>query len=100
MSPSIETKATEKKGTQPLFGTTESPARELYLLLQHVSGVFEQELSLALRPAGITPAQYHVLRILRSAGPALHAKQLGGVPARQLAAVRKMLVAVGGARPA
>src|SRR5690606_26447829 len=30
---------------------------------------FEQELSLVLRPAGITPAQYHVLRVLHSAGP-------------------------------
>lgn len=58
---------TDSRSTRPLFGTKESPAREIYLLLQHVAGAFEQELSLVLRPAGITPAQYHVLRVLHSA---------------------------------
>jgi DNA-binding MarR family transcriptional regulator len=38
------------------------------LLLQHVSGELIHELSTLLRPAGITPEQYHVLRILRDAG--------------------------------
>lgn len=164
MIQSNDTKATGKKGAQSPFGTTESAAREIYLLLQHVAGAFEQELSLVLRPAGITPAQYHVLRVLRAAGAgglacsavaersvsgdpdvtrlldrlekhgwvsrareasdrrvvmarithqglrlldkldepvdALHAKQFGALPARELAAVRRMLRAVGGARPA
>ena len=50
------------------FGTRETAEREIYLLLQHVSGVFIQELSVVLRAAGITPEQYHVLRVLRDAG--------------------------------
>ena len=41
----------------------------MYLLLQHVSGVLIQELATLLKPAGITPEQYHALRILRDAGP-------------------------------
>jgi DNA-binding MarR family transcriptional regulator len=52
------------------FGTLETPEREVYLLLQHVSGVLIQELATLLKPAGITPEQYHALRILRDAGPA------------------------------
>ncbi len=52
-----------------LFDTIETPERETYLLLQHVAGAFLQELAVALRPAGITPEQYHVLRVLREAGP-------------------------------
>ena len=51
------------------FDTRETPERELYLLLQHVAGAFIQELAVVLRPAGITPEQYHVLRVLRDAGP-------------------------------
>lgn len=52
-----------------LFDTRETPEREIYLLLQHVAGAFVQELAVVLRPAGITPEQYHVLRVLREAGP-------------------------------
>lgn len=52
------------------FGTRESPEREVYLLLQHVAGLQVQELAVLLRPAGITPGQYHVLRLLRDAGAA------------------------------
>jgi DNA-binding MarR family transcriptional regulator len=46
----------------------ETPEREVYLLLQHVAGALIQELAAALKPAGITPEQYHVLHILRDAG--------------------------------
>ena len=51
-----------------LFDTHETPEREVYLLLQHVAGAQVQELAVLLRPAGITPEQYHVLRVLRDAG--------------------------------
>jgi DNA-binding MarR family transcriptional regulator len=50
-------------------GTAETPEREVYLLLQHVSGELIHELAALLKPAGLTPEQYHVLRILRDAGP-------------------------------
>ena len=51
-----------------LFDTHETPERELYLLLQHVAGAHLQELAVVLRTAGITPEQYHVLRVLRDTG--------------------------------
>jgi len=44
--------------------------REIYLLLQHLSGELIHELATLLRSAGITPEQYHVLRILQDAGAA------------------------------
>ena len=50
------------------FETAETPEREIYLLLQHVSGELIHELAALLKPAGITPEQYHVLRILQDAG--------------------------------
>jgi DNA-binding MarR family transcriptional regulator len=46
----------------------ETPEREVYLLLQHVAGALIQELATVLKPAEITPEQYHVLQILRNAG--------------------------------
>jgi DNA-binding MarR family transcriptional regulator len=49
------------------FHTVETPEREVYLLLQHVAGALMQELATVLKPAGITPEQYHVLQILRDA---------------------------------
>lgn len=52
------------------FETIETLEREVYLLLQHVSGELAHELQAVLKPAGITPDQYHVLRILRDAGAA------------------------------
>lgn len=52
------------------FDTVESAEREVYLLTQHLAGVFIQELAVVLRPSGITPEQYHVLRVLRDAGSA------------------------------
>jgi DNA-binding MarR family transcriptional regulator len=51
-----------------LFDTRETPEREIYLLLQHVAGALVQELAVVLRTAGITPEQYHVLKVLRDAG--------------------------------
>ncbi len=50
-----------------LFHTVETPEREVYLLLQHVSGALIQELAAELKPEGITPEQYHILGILRDA---------------------------------
>jgi DNA-binding MarR family transcriptional regulator len=52
-----------------LFDTRETSEREIYLLLQHVAGALVQELAVVLRPAGITPEQYHVLKVLRDSGP-------------------------------
>ena len=52
------------------FETEETLEREIYLLLQHVSGELIHELATLLRPAGITPEQYHALRILQDAGSA------------------------------
>ena len=52
------------------FETEETLEREIYLLLQHLSGELIHELATLLRPAGITPEQYHVLRILDDAGSA------------------------------
>jgi DNA-binding MarR family transcriptional regulator len=52
------------------FETFDSPEREVYLLLQHVSGELIHELATVLKPLGVTPQQYHVLRILRDAGAA------------------------------
>jgi len=49
------------------FETVETLEREVYLLLQHVSGELIHELYTLLKPTGITPEQYHVLRILRDA---------------------------------
>lgn len=48
----------------------ETPEREVYLLLQHLSGELVHELAMLLKPAGVTPEQYHVLRILHDAGAA------------------------------
>jgi DNA-binding MarR family transcriptional regulator len=52
------------------FETRETPERENYILLQHLSGEHIHELATLLKPAGITPEQYHVLRILEDAGSA------------------------------
>jgi len=42
--------------------------RQVYLLLQHVSGELVHELSTLLKKEGITPEQYQVLRVLNEAG--------------------------------
>ncbi|HEU4631844.1 MAG TPA: MarR family transcriptional regulator [Gemmatimonadaceae bacterium] len=65
----MPTRLGDTTGRVWLFDTHETPEREIYLLLQHVAGAFLQELAVVLRPAGITPEQYHVLKILRDAGP-------------------------------
>jgi DNA-binding MarR family transcriptional regulator len=48
----------------------ETLERKIYLLLQHLSGELVHELALLLKPAGVTPEQYHVLCILKDAGSA------------------------------
>ena len=53
--------------------------RQVYLLFQHISGELAHELGTLLKPAGITPEQYQVLRILNDAGSA-------GVPLSLIAA--------------
>jgi DNA-binding MarR family transcriptional regulator len=50
------------------FDAVETLEREVYLLLQHVSGELIYELATLLRPAGVTPEQYQVLRTLQDAG--------------------------------
>ncbi len=50
------------------FETTETLEREIYLLLQHVSGELVHELATVLKPFGVTPEQFHVLRILEDVG--------------------------------
>ena len=62
MQPTPQTRRTWR------FETVETEEREIYLLLQHVSGELIHELATLLRPSGVTPDQYHVLRILRDAG--------------------------------
>jgi DNA-binding MarR family transcriptional regulator len=62
------------------FETVETEEREIYLLLQHVSGELIHELATLLRPYEITPEQYHVLRILRDAGT--EGTQLSEIAAR------------------
>ena len=61
-------RAGDATGRVWLFDTHETPEREVYLLVQHVAGAQIQEPAVLLRPAGITPEQYHVLRVLRDAG--------------------------------
>ena len=61
-------RAGDAAGRVWLFDTHETAEREIYLLLQHVAGAQLQELAVLLRPAGVTPEQYHVLRVLRDAG--------------------------------
>lgn len=46
-----------------------SPESAAFLALLRVASRFEQEMSDLLRPHGITPTQYNVLRILRGATP-------------------------------
>jgi DNA-binding MarR family transcriptional regulator len=58
--------ATQKRTWR--FETLETVEREVYLLLQHVSGELVHELHAVLKPAGITPEQYHALRVMRDAG--------------------------------
>jgi DNA-binding MarR family transcriptional regulator len=54
----------EIKQTRPFSG----PEQEAYLSLGRTWAVLEHAMSEALKPHGITPTQYNVLRILRGAG--------------------------------
>ena len=47
-----------------------SPEAAAFVALVRVASRFEQEMSDLLRPKGITPTQYNVLRILRGSEPA------------------------------
>ena len=42
--------------------------RQVYLLLQHISGELVHELGTLLKQSGVTPEQYQVIRILNDAG--------------------------------
>jgi DNA-binding MarR family transcriptional regulator len=57
--------ASELKQTRPFT----SPAQEAVLSIQRTAALLELRLSDLLRPSGLTPTQYNVLRILRGAGP-------------------------------
>ena len=46
-----------------------SPEEEAFLNLQRTANLLSQALAAFLRPHGLTPAQYNVLRILRGARP-------------------------------
>jgi DNA-binding MarR family transcriptional regulator len=65
--PALELEATRRSWSAE---KEETPEREIYLLLQHLSGELVHELALLLKPVGVTPEQYHVLRILENAGSA------------------------------
>ena len=68
--PTVRTRDKDTTRRTWRFETSETVEREIYLLLQHLSGELIHELATLLRPAGITPEQYHVLRILQDAGAA------------------------------
>lgn len=58
-----------KSGARSWTSNPKDPAeRQVYLLLQHLSGKLIHELSAVTRTARITPEQYQVLRILNDAG--------------------------------
>ena len=56
----------EIKQTKPFA----SPAQEALLSIERTAAVFRHQLGEALKPLGVTPTQYNVLRILRGAGAA------------------------------
>ena len=62
MTASIRTRPTPSR-----FERGATSAREAYLLIRHLSGTLIKELATELEPSGVTPEQYHVLRILRDA---------------------------------
>lgn len=61
MSPTDTAIAAALRQTKPFS----SPETAVYLAFMRVASRFDQEISDLLRPRGITPAQYNVLRILR-----------------------------------
>ena len=57
----------------------ESPEVEAFLSLERTAEVLQGQLALLLKPSGISPAQYNVLRILRGAGvDGLPCGEIGG----------------------
>jgi len=46
----------------------ESAEVEAFLSLERTAGVLQNQLTQVLKPSGVSPAQYNVLRILRGAG--------------------------------
>ncbi len=56
--------ASELKQTKPFT----SPVQEAVLSIKRTAALLELRLSELLRPYGVTPTQYNVLRILRGAG--------------------------------
>ena len=58
-----------KSDPAPTFEAGATPERALYLLVRHLGGVLAKELAGVLEPFGVTPEQYHTLRILRDGGP-------------------------------
>jgi DNA-binding MarR family transcriptional regulator len=69
-----------------------SPEVEAYLSIVRTAAVLEHELAEALKPAGITPTQYNVLRILRGAGPeGLCRNEVGARLVRQVPDVTRLL---------
>jgi len=60
--------ATELKQSRPFA----SPVQEAVLSIKRTAALLELRLAELLRPYGLTPTQYNVLRILRGAGPEGH----------------------------
>jgi hypothetical protein len=56
----------------------ESPEAEAFLEIQRTAQVSARWIAGALRPMGLTPAQFNVMRILRGAGPEGHASGANG----------------------
>lgn len=53
-----------------LMRPLKNPQQEVFLLIQRTASELNQELAELLKPAGLTPAKYNALRILRGAGEA------------------------------
>ena len=62
-------RASRSEPPAPTFEVGATPERALYLLVRHLGGVLAKELAGVLEPFGVTPEQYHTLRILRDGGP-------------------------------
>ena len=69
-----------------------SPEVEAFVSIVRTAAVLEHELAEALKPAGITPTQYNVLRILRGAGAdGLCRNEVGARLVRQVPDVTRLL---------
>jgi MarR family transcriptional regulator, organic hydroperoxide resistance regulator len=65
----MPSRASRSDPPAPSFEAGATPGRALYLLVRHLGGVLAKELAGVLEPFGVTPEQYHTLRILRDGGP-------------------------------